>query len=268
MENKKGIFKRFGVCWVALFILGVSVVPAHAALVGVDQVICDTTLTPGCTGLSGTVDVTATAGGQLQIILTNTTAVAPNGSNIFLTGVGFQMAATIGTGTAAATAGSTYFNPDSVNLASQWGSANPPISSGHFSLGGTGGITFAVDHVLSSLQADAKTTLTGVAIGGGGGANIDGPDYGAICPSCTTAQPNVNNSITFLLNVGGLAAAQAAVISITNGNVVLAFSSPVGGTNVIPEPSTYALYALGISMLLMSGWWQKRRKQQGDFTAF
>jgi hypothetical protein len=29
---------------------------------------------------------------------------------------------------------------------------------------------------------------------------------------------------------------------------------------VIPEPSTYALYALGASMLFVSGWWQKRRK--------
>ena len=29
---------------------------------------------------------------------------------------------------------------------------------------------------------------------------------------------------------------------------------------VIPEPSTYALYALGISMLFASGWYQKRRK--------
>jgi hypothetical protein len=28
---------------------------------------------------------------------------------------------------------------------------------------------------------------------------------------------------------------------------------------VIPEPSTYALYALGASMLFLSGWWQKRR---------
>jgi len=32
------------------------------------------------------------------------------------------------------------------------------------------------------------------------------------------------------------------------------------GGSVIPEPSTYALYALGISMLFVSGWWQKRRK--------
>ena len=34
-----------------------------------------------------------------------------------------------------------------------------------------------------------------------------------------------------------------------------------GGTSfVVPEPSTYALYALGASMLFLSGWWQKRRK--------
>jgi hypothetical protein len=32
------------------------------------------------------------------------------------------------------------------------------------------------------------------------------------------------------------------------------------GGSVIPEPSTYALYALGISMLLVSGWWQRHRK--------
>jgi len=29
---------------------------------------------------------------------------------------------------------------------------------------------------------------------------------------------------------------------------------------VIPEPSTYALYALGATMLFVSGWWQKRRR--------
>lgn len=28
----------------------------------------------------------------------------------------------------------------------------------------------------------------------------------------------------------------------------------------VPEPSTYALYALGAGMLFVSGWWQKRRK--------
>jgi hypothetical protein len=31
-------------------------------------------------------------------------------------------------------------------------------------------------------------------------------------------------------------------------------------TVVIPEPSTYALYALGATMLFVSGWWQKRRR--------
>jgi hypothetical protein len=31
------------------------------------------------------------------------------------------------------------------------------------------------------------------------------------------------------------------------------------GGQVIPEPSTYALYALGAAMLFVSGWWQKRR---------
>jgi hypothetical protein len=31
------------------------------------------------------------------------------------------------------------------------------------------------------------------------------------------------------------------------------------GGSVIPEPSTYALYALGAAMLFVSGWWQKRR---------
>jgi hypothetical protein len=36
------------------------------------------------------------------------------------------------------------------------------------------------------------------------------------------------------------------------------------GTTVIPEPSTYALYALGISMLFVSGWWQKRRTALGN----
>jgi hypothetical protein len=266
MESKKRILKRFGVFWIALFILGVSVVPAHAALVGVDQVICDTTATPGCTGLSGTVDVSATAGGQLQIIVTNTSASA-SGSNAFLTGIGFQMVANISGGTATPSGGSTFFNPDSANLNDEWAYANPPISSGHFSLGGTGGITFAVDHVLSALQADGNTTLSGTNIPP---ANIDGPPFGIICNSCTVGggQAYVQNQITFLLNVGGLAAAQAAATSIAGGNVVLAFASPVGGTNVIPEPSTYALYALGISMLLMSGWWQKRRKQQGDLTAF
>jgi hypothetical protein len=263
MESKKRILKRFGVFWIALFILGVSVVPAHAALASVEQVICDTTLTPGCTGLTGTVDV-AEVGGQLRIILTNTTAAPANGSNIFLTGVGFQMATNITGGTAAVTAGSTA-DLDGASLNDQWGYANPPISSGHFSLAGSGGITFAVDHVLSALQADVKLTLNNQTLPP---ANIDGPDYGLICPTCSTGQQYVNNSITFLLNVGGQAAAQAAVTSILGGNVVLAFSSPVGGTTVVPEPSTYALYALGISMLLMSGWWQKRRKQQGDLTAF
>jgi len=266
MENRKGIFKRFSLGCVALFMFVVGVVPAHAGLVFVDQIICDTNLTPACDGLSGTVDVSQ-VGGQLQIILTNTSAPAPSGSNIFLTGVGFQMAAAIAGGTATPSGGSQFNNPDGASLADQWGFANPPISSGHFSIGGSGGIIVVVDHVLSSLQADATTTLNGAAIGGGG-ANIDGPDYGAICPTCTSNQPYVRNQITFLLNVGGLANANAAVTSITNGNVVLAFSSPVGGTGIIPEPSTYALYALGISMLLMSGWWQKRRKQQGDFTAF
>lgn len=29
---------------------------------------------------------------------------------------------------------------------------------------------------------------------------------------------------------------------------------------IIPEPSTYALYALGAAMLFVSGWWQRRRR--------
>ena len=36
---------------------------------------------------------------------------------------------------------------------------------------------------------------------------------------------------------------------------------------VIPEPSTYALYALGAAMLFVSGWWQKRRKAVPSPTA-
>jgi hypothetical protein len=40
------------------------------------------------------------------------------------------------------------------------------------------------------------------------------------------------------------------------------------GTTVIPEPSTYALYALGVSMLFVSGWWQKRRTALGNTTSF
>jgi hypothetical protein len=31
------------------------------------------------------------------------------------------------------------------------------------------------------------------------------------------------------------------------------------GSPLVPEPSTYALYALGAAMLFVSGWWQKRR---------
>jgi len=36
---------------------------------------------------------------------------------------------------------------------------------------------------------------------------------------------------------------------------------------VVPEPSTYALYALGAAMLFVSGWWQKRRKAVPSPTA-
>jgi hypothetical protein len=36
---------------------------------------------------------------------------------------------------------------------------------------------------------------------------------------------------------------------------------------VVPEPSTYALYALGAGMLFVSGWWQKRRKALSSPTA-
>jgi len=31
-------------------------------------------------------------------------------------------------------------------------------------------------------------------------------------------------------------------------------------TSTVPEPSTYALYGLGVMMLFVSGWWQRRRK--------
>jgi hypothetical protein len=33
-----------------------------------------------------------------------------------------------------------------------------------------------------------------------------------------------------------------------------------GEVSIVPEPSTYALYALGATMLFVSGWWQRRRR--------
>lgn len=272
MENKKRIFKRFGVGWIALFMFVVGVVPAHADFVTVDQILCEGIA--GCTGLSGTVHVSVAADGRLQIIVTNTTVGTVAGSNNRLTSIGFQMAATIEADGSSLAAGPNSgpfddgFNDivsDGADLADFWGFSNVTPGSGYYT-GLPPQNALPVDHVLATMQgADIETMFNGDPENG---TALDGVDYGIVSQTGpTTGQPYVQDSIVFLLDVGGQANATAAAAAIAAGNVILGFASPNTGV-LVPEPSTYALYALGISMLFLSGWWQKRRKQQGDMAAF
>jgi hypothetical protein len=261
IEISKG-FKAAGMrfAWILLFMCVVSAIPAHAVAVTIDQIIFQPPGDPNF--LSGTLDITVTGASQLTVVLTNTSTAAGGTSSLgLLSGFGVQMGGiNIVSGSAAITAGSTPVNfvlP--FDLSTQWGFANSAQDG--FSEAGV----LTVNNVVSAHES-AIDCVFSVSPACGPAPSIDGPDFGAIATGVDAGgQQAVRNSITFVLNLNG--SANTALASILAGNVVLAFGSPTAHGGIIPEPSTYALYALGISMLLVSGWWQKRRKQQGGMAA-
>ena len=73
----------------AVALLALSVGPAAAAPITVDEILSDSTTNAAL--LSGTIDMTL-SGNTLTIILTNTSAdAAGSGAGILLTGIGFQL---------------------------------------------------------------------------------------------------------------------------------------------------------------------------------
>ena len=237
-----------------------AVSQVEAANLTVDQIIYQTGTGQDTALMKGTLSVTVTGTNQLTFVLKNTSAdgaftdaTAP--SSMLLTGFGVQFGTGIDilSGTVSVGA-STPVNFDGgqslTNISNQWLYANGVIDG--YSTAGV----LAVDGIVSSVNNGGGTRFASAPP-----VTIQGPDYGAISALETqfgSSQPGVRDTVTFVLNLTGGTAA-TSIAAIEAGNVVLAFGSP--NAVVTPEPSTYALYGIGISMLIVSSWWRKRRKQ-------
>jgi len=244
---------------VAACVLALAAVPAHATLLTIDQVIYQdgTGVTPGL--LSGTLDVVSISGSTITIDMRNTSpdaAFAPgtNPGLMLLTGFGFQLPSSrdiiqsgssvnVGAGSVAVNFGG-HVTPD---ISDQWLAANSVIDG--YGLAGV----LSVNAIVSSVNNGGKD------FNFSGSGSIGGPGFGAISASESNfgaSQPGVKDTIRFVLNLNGTAPSFA---DLEAGNVVLAFGSSESVYTPIPEPSTYALYGLGIVMLVGSGWWRKRQ---------
>ena len=241
------------------FIASLVVLPGHANAVPVmvDEIICDETMTPDCTGLSGTVDVVQFDADTLIFVVTNTSTSTVVDVAVLLSGWAFQSLGLDILSGSVALDGSTEINgADASTINDQWGFQNS--ASGPFQELVSGG---TVDTDISTLTAAVNqggTTFNGDSIPAIGNI-VNGPSDGILFVGgdagmgVTSYQDSLVYTVNFNGDVGTL------FTSLTTDSpenyVVLSYGSPVAA---VPEPSTLLLLGSGLIGL---GLWRSRRRK-------
>jgi len=233
--------------------LQVSAVP-----IGVDQIIFQSG-DGDPAALHGTVNMTV-SGNTLTIVLRNTstdTGATPGSFNL-LTGVAFNLptGVTIGSGSAALTAGSTGVNWDNTvlgnNVSQEWGYDNNPISNGPFQDVTTLDVNTAVSSMTSTSDIKFQPgQLLPPEV-------LNGPEFGllsaAVSPSEAGGLNAITDSVTITLNLSGTITGDLLAF-IDSHDVVLSFASP----NTVPEGGSTAIL-LGLALLGFGGLRRKLQK--------
>ena len=230
---------------------------ASADPIGVDQIIFQNTDGGNPAALNGTVDMSF-AGSTLTIVLRNTSGAtgATPGSFNLLTGVAFNLPSgvTIGTGSAALTAGSSGVNWNNAvlgnNVSQEWGYDNN-ITSGPFQDVTTLDVNTAVSAMTSTSDAKFQEgQLLSPEV-------LNGPEMGllsaAVSPSQAGGLNAITDSVTITVNLAGTIGS-GLLDFIKNHDVVLSFASP----DSVPEGGSTAIL-LGLGLL---GFGAIRRKLQ------
>jgi len=233
--------------------LQVSAVP-----ITVDQIIYQSGDGGNPAALAGTVNMTL-SGSTLTIVLRNTSTAtgATPGSFNLLTGLGFDLpnGVTIGSGSAALTAGSTGVNWNNAvlgnNVSQEWGYDNG-ATSGPFN----DVTTLNVDTVVSSMVASSDAKFQpGQLLAPD---TLNGPEFGllsnAVSPSEAGGLYAIRDSITIRLNLSGTVNGNLLSF-IESHDVVLSFASPT----TVPEGGSTAIM-LGLALLGFGGLRRKLQK--------
>ena len=234
--------------------LQVSAVP-----IGVDQIIFQSVDGGNPDALAGTVNMTL-SGNTLTIVLRNTSTAtgATPGSFNLLTGLGFNLptGVSIGSGSAALTAGSTGVNWDNTvlgnNVSQEWGYDNNPISNGPFQDVTTLDVNTAVSSMTSTSDIKFQPgQLLPPEV-------LNGPEFGllsaAVSPSEAGGLNAITDSVTITLNLSGTITGDLLAF-IDSHDVVLSFASP----NTVPEGGSTAIL-LGLALLGFGGLRRKLQK--------
>ena len=253
---------------VAVVLLGLGVPPVLGSLVEVevDEILYQHNKPEASanvtdpTALAGTVEMVCVAN-QLTVILTNTSGdTQSKGAMNLLTGLGFTLPDGVDIlNGSVSMLGSTAINfiaPGDDDVSTEWAYTNS-VTGGHF-------FTVAlsdVDTVLSSLKADGKTQFalgsinTGTDHGGVDfGLLMDPSSFGKVFSDIIGSQEAIQDKVTFTLSLSGTVPGNLVEL-IDAEPVVLNFGSP--DTSSIPEPSTLALFCMGVLVLPLYG----RRKK-------
>ncbi len=231
---------------------------ASAVPISVDQIIYENTGGGNPAALAGTVNMSV-SGSTLTIVLRNTSTAtgATPGSFNLLTGVGFNLptGVTIGSGSAALTAGSTGVNWNSAvlgnNVSQEWGYDNN-VTSGPFQDVTTLDVNTAVSAMTSSSDSKFQAgQLLPPEV-------LNGPEMGLLSAAVSTSEAGglyaITDSVTISVNLSGSYGGDLLAFIQANP-VVLSFASP----NAVPEGGSTAIM-LGLALLGFGGLRRKLQK--------
>jgi hypothetical protein len=223
---------------------------AGAVSITVDQIIFQNT-GGDPTHLAGTVDMTL-SGSTLTIVLKNTsTATGTDGAFNLLTGLGFSLpnGVTIGSGSAALTAGSTGVNWNNAvlgnNVSQEWGYDNN-VTSGPFQ----DVTTLNPNTSVSSMVASSDTQFQAGELLPP--TTLDGPEFGLLSSAVPTSAAGglnaIRDSVTITINLSGTIPSNL-LNRINDGDVVLSFGSPDSGPGTHVPDGGSTMIILGMAMV-------------------
>lgn len=226
---------------------------ASAYSLTVDQIICDQVATPGCSGLSGTINVTK-SWNTLTFTITNTSTSPVAGSAALLTGWGGTLGAldrNILSGSVSLN-GATAVNGATTNLTTLqnlWGFNN--VAHGPLASQVSQPLGFGVGTLQSILNGN-PTGLTFKEMQG----NVQGPNHGLLATGGNSGGlPAYRNSLKFYLNVNG---SIGTLSSLNSQWWALAFASPQAA---VPIPGTTLLFAVSFAGFVAWRWRDERRSR-------
>ena len=239
---------KYGIRLLASMLLVVGLAQnAKAIDITVDQIIANFP-----ENLAGTVTMDV-VGGQLCIVLTNTSTSAITGADALLTGIAFDMGSVSLTGgSAAINSGSTGVNtktnpdtslPTGTDMSGEWGYMNSPIDSGHF-----GGL--AVSTSVSTMEADADTVFDPLAVIETPNG-LNGPEFGMLKTGGDSGGLGyIENSIRIYLDLDEDVGDGVDFLNgINDGHVAITFGSPTGS---VSDSAGTTLSLLGIALCGLS----------------